>query len=108
MLARWLLLIVIATVPFRVMGDAPATDPAWPTTALAEEAKSPPLAASRPTTVTVATKPSKTALKPHVAPVTTIVQTVDDTTTGLGWTGVQSDQLLVVLHPQPVNDEPAN
>ena len=37
-------------------------------------------------------------------PITAIVQKVDDTTTGLGWTGIDGDQLLVVLHPQPNKD----
>src|SRR5205814_5771307 len=31
----------------------------------------------------------------------------DDTTTGVGWTGIDGDQLLLVLHPQPGKDVPA-
>jgi hypothetical protein len=51
-----------------------------------------------------ATKPAPAA--PKMAPITAIVQRVDDSTTSVGWTGIEGDNLLVVAHPQPGKDEP--
>jgi hypothetical protein len=80
----------------------------WPLVRVASSSP-PPLAASRTRAAPKPETPAKPAAsKPAtIAPITAILQKVDDTTTGVGWTGIDGDQLLVVLHPQPGKDEPA-
>ena len=75
----------------------------WPVLAAAQSDTAVRVAttAKQPVAVTHATA------KPSMEPITAIVQKVDDTTTGLGWTGIDGDQLLVVLHPQPNKDQAA-
>src|SRR5205807_8154451 len=84
----------------------------WPMTPIAKAQKP---ASRRAGTARIqsATRPSRApakpspAPKPAVEPLTAILSKVDDSTIGVGWTGIEGDQLLVMIHPEPGKDEPA-
>jgi hypothetical protein len=75
----------------------------------------PPKGSAAPVKVAVSESPSKSKppttrpaapSAPKMAPITAIVQKVDDSTTSVGWTGIDGDNVLVITHPQPGKDEP--
>jgi hypothetical protein len=56
---------------------------------------------------TAATAPAAkpAAPKPNIEPIVATVQKVDDSTTGIGWVGVEDDNIVAIVHPQPGTDQ---
>ncbi|HEX3359239.1 MAG TPA: NPCBM/NEW2 domain-containing protein [Tepidisphaeraceae bacterium] len=66
-----------------------------------------PAVAMQAAAVVPATKPAAVPNKPTANAITAIIQKVDDSTVAAGWTGVDGDQITVVLHPAPGKEESA-
>ncbi len=64
--------------------------------------------ATKPAAVSVAAPapvPAPAPAKPAANPITAIIQKVDDSTVAAAWTGVEGDQINIVLHPTPGKEE---
>jgi NPCBM/NEW2 domain/Carboxypeptidase regulatory-like domain len=70
----------------------------------------PPAAVVKPATKSAAVSvaapaPTPAPAKPAANAITAIIQKVDDSTVAAGWTGVDGDQIAVVLHPTPGKED---